>query len=121
MVKFITFFCSGTSFTLEFSGPLNETGLFNGNLDRWARVVLIGGRVSVVESDPPVEEDPVDQVVDAGGVGSNPNHGPSSPGNPPSHNVAPTQGKSQKVNSLGFEASAVLFSLPKESSASLCI
>ena len=94
LVKFITFFCSGTSFTLEFSGPLNETGLFNGNLDRWARVVLVGGQVRVVESDPPVEEVPVDQVVDAGGVGSVPNHGQSSPGSHTgsSLHVTPTQG-----------------------------
>ena len=44
---------------MEFHGPFNESGLFNGNVDRWARVVLVGGQVQVVEANPPPNQDPL--------------------------------------------------------------
>ena len=59
----VIFMISGTSFTLEFHGPLNESGRFNGNPDRWARVILVGGQVQVVHTDPPNQDAHVEQSV----------------------------------------------------------
>ena len=100
----VIFMISGTSFTLEFHGPLNESGHFNGNPDRWARVVLVGGQVQVVHTDPPNQDAHVEQSVgdwaeDVGEVEGEvnvPGHEVSSPASftiSSSSQVVPNQGK----------------------------
>ena len=100
----VIFMISGTSFTLEFHGPLNESGRFNGNPDRWARVVLVGGQVQVVHTDPPnqdahVEQSMGDWAEDVGeveGEGNVPGYEVSTQASFPSSSslqVLPNQGK----------------------------
>ena len=43
---------------MEFAGPYNQSGLFNGHASRLQHMVVVGGQMQVVDDNPPPNHSP---------------------------------------------------------------